>query len=183
MLEDAEELEPDLLELPPLDDLVREAEEALTAAQASLAADTRSRVSEALVAKLAVMKGCRLGVFSGEEQARITVEEELADAKQGYRTARLALKHAMDGIAGWGERVRESERRLHQARRERFLQRERPELWQALQGAIAARAGEPWLQPQSDQRSVQAAQAKYRHQYAIEAAQKACEQACLEAKL
>src|SRR5262245_23037678 len=68
--------------------------------------EARSHAIDALGAKLAVMEGCQLGVFSGDDQARVTVEEELADATQGYRTARPALKHIMDSIARWGQRQR-----------------------------------------------------------------------------
>jgi hypothetical protein len=187
---------PDAEALSPPGDPVCEAEEALAAAQASLQAkmdalpiveaamaDARSRAIEALGAKLAVLEGYRLGVFSGDEPARAHVESEVQDASAGYRTARLALKHAMDGISGWGQRVRACERQLCEARRKVFLQRERPELWQALQDAIAARGRDPWLQPQADHANVQAQQAHFKHVYAIEAAQKACEQACQEAGL
>jgi hypothetical protein len=196
VLEDAEEREPYVPELPPLDDQVREAEEALAAAQASLQAkmdalpiveaamaEARRRVIEALGARLAVLEGYKLGVFNGDEQARAHVESEVQDATEAYRTDRLALQHAMEGIAGWGQRVRACERQLREAKREVFLQCERPELWQALQDAIAARGRDPWLQPHADLASVQSRQAHFTHVYAIEAAQQACEQACIEAGL
>jgi Plasmid replication region DNA-binding N-term len=196
VLGDAEEIDLDGPELSSCDEQVREAEEALTQAQQALQvkmdalpvveaeiADARSRAIEALGAKLAVLEGYRLGVFTGDEQARAHVEGEVQDATQAYQAARVALQHAMEGIAGWGQRVRACERQLREAKREVFLQRERPELWQALQDAIAARGRDPWLQPHADLAGVQSRQAHFTHVYAIEAAQKACEQACIEAGL
>jgi hypothetical protein len=74
----------------------------------------------------------------------------------------------MDGVSGWGQRVRECERQLHEAKRQQFLAEHYPELLAELAEALALQASDPWLQPQSDQRSVQAAQAKYKHQYRLD---------------
>jgi hypothetical protein len=188
--------EPDAEALSPPGDPVCEAEQALASAQASLQAkmdvlpgveaamaEARSRVIAALGAKLAVLEGYKLAIFSGDEQARAHVESECADATQAYGTARLALKQAMDAIAGWGQRVREAEQRVKEATRQRFLAKHHPDLVAELMEALELQDRDPWLQPQSDQRSVQAAQAKYKHQYRLDDIRQRMKAACEAAGL
>jgi hypothetical protein len=85
VLDDPDDPEPSEEDPPPVADPVIEAKEALIQAQQAFqakidllprieaAAEVRSRVIEALGAKLAVMEGCRLGVFTGDDQARVHV--------------------------------------------------------------------------------------------------------------
>jgi hypothetical protein len=53
-----------------------------------------------------------------------------------------------------------------------------PELVAEWAEALELQASDPWLQPQSDQRSVQAAQAKYKHQYRLDDIRQRMEAAC-----
>jgi hypothetical protein len=168
-------------EPPALGDPIGEAEQALREAQQALqakmdalpeaereVADSRSRVLEALAAQLAAIEGCRRGIFANDDPVRTMTAAEVADAVAHFQQARQQWRYALDGVEGFGQRVREVQASVTAVRRQVFLQREHPELLAELAEALERQARDPWLQPQSDLRSVQAAQARYKHQYALD---------------
>jgi Plasmid replication region DNA-binding N-term len=191
--------DPDAAELPPpgasvVDlptDPVVEAEQGLSEAQQALQtkmdalpeaerelADSRGRVLEALAAQLAAIEGCRRGIFANDDPVRTMTAAEVSDAVAHFQQARQQWRYALDGVEGYGARLREAQAQLQEARRQAFLQEHHPALVQALQDALEAQANDPWLSPQADPRALQAVQHTWQHRYAIEAAQKAIAEAC-----
>jgi tetratricopeptide (TPR) repeat protein len=181
---------------PALADPIAEAEQALAEAQQALQgkmdalpeaerelADSRGRVLEALAAQLAAIEGCRRGIFANDDPVRTMTAAEVADAVAHFQQARQHWRYALDGVDGFGQRVREAQASLTAVRRQHFLAQHHPALVQALQDALEAQARDPWLQPMADPRALQAVQHRYRHQYALEDIRRRLEAACREAGL
>jgi hypothetical protein len=203
--EPSEGEEPDDAEPPPAGDMpepapvvdpIAEAEQALRDAQQALQAkmdalpeaerelaDSRGRVLEALAAQLAAIEGCRRGIFANDDPVRTMTAAEVADAVAHFQQARQAWRYALDGVEGFGARVREAQASLTAARRQAFLAQHHPALVQALQDALEAQARDPWLSPQADRAALPAVQHTWEHKYRLEDIRRRMAAACREAGL
>jgi hypothetical protein len=194
---DAAEVAPpgaSVVELPT--DPVAEAEQALSDAQAALQrklnelpaaeadlAEARARVVGAVSNQLAMVEAAKRGLLPSDDPGRSEAAAEVDDAASAYRHARQAWRWAVDGVEGFGQRVREAQASLKATRRQHFLQTHHPALVQALADALEAQANDPWLSPQADRTALQAVQARYRHQYALDDIRQRLEAACRAAGL
>jgi hypothetical protein len=194
--EPSEDPEPHDEELPALADPVVEAEQALSEAQQALQAkmdalpeaehelaDARARVIAAVSNQLAMVEASRRGLLGSDDPGRSEAAAEVDDAAHAYRQARQAWRYALDGVEGFGQRVREAQASLTAVRRQHFLAQHHPALVQALQDALEAQARDPWLSPQADPRALQAVQHTWEHKYRLEDIQRRMEAACREAGL
>jgi hypothetical protein len=203
--EPSEGEEPDEAEPPPAGDMpgqplladpIAEAEQALSDAQAALQrklnelpaaeadlAEARARVVGAVSNQLAMVEAAKRGLLPSDDPGRAEAAAEVDDAASAYRHARQAWRWAVDGVEGFGQRVREAQASLKATRRQHFLQTHHPELVQALADALEAQANDPWLSPQADPRALPAVQHRYQHQYALDDIRQRLEAACRAAGL
>jgi Plasmid replication region DNA-binding N-term len=177
-------------------DPVAEAEQALAAAQQALQAkmdalpeaehelaDARARVLAAVSNQLAMVEASRRGLLGSEDPGRSEAAAEVDEAAHAYRQARQHWRWALDGVEGFGQRVREAQASLQEARRQHFLQTHHPELLAELAEALQRQCDDPWLQPTSDLRSVQAAQHRYQHDYRLQEIRQRLQAVCEQAGL
>jgi hypothetical protein len=109
------------------------AEAQLPALEEALLAAKRAMLAQVSLAEAVRVAVIPRGLLRHDDPAVREAEMAVQTAHRAFADARMAFEEAQQRLTAWQQRITEAEARLRQAQRDRFLQREYPDLWEARQ--------------------------------------------------